>query len=48
MFNAYEMITKKAPSEKILYVMTVAGWILLVSLMIFTIFNDINRIAGGN
>lgn len=48
MFNAYEMITKKSPSEKVLYIMTIAGWILLVSLMIFTIFNDINRIVGGN
>lgn len=48
MFNAYEMITKKAPSQSVLYALTVAGWILLVSLMIFTIFNDIYRIAGGN
>jgi regulator of sigma E protease len=48
MFNAYEMITRKAPSEKILYIMTVAGWILLLSLMVFTVFNDIYRIVGGN
>jgi len=47
MFNIYEMITKKAPSEKVLYIMTVGGWILLLSLMAFTIFNDIYRIFGG-
>ena len=48
MFNLYEMITKRAPSEKILYRMTVIGWIFLLSLMAFTIFNDIYRIFGGN
>lgn len=47
MFNTYEIITKKAPSEKILYKLTVAGWILLLSLMVFTIFNDLYRMAGG-
>jgi len=48
MFNIYEMITKKAPSEKVLYRMTVAGWVFLLSLMAFTIFNDIFRIFGGH
>ena len=47
MFNIYEMITKKAPSEKILYRMTVFGWVFLLTLMTFTIFNDIYRIFGG-
>lgn len=47
MFNLYEMITKKAPSEKVLYSMTVVGWVFLLSLMAFTIFNDIYRIFGG-
>ena len=47
MFNIYEMITKKAPSEKVLYRMTVAGWVFLLSLMAFTIFNDIFRLFGG-
>ena len=47
MFNLYEMITKKPPSEKILYVMTVFGWVFLLSIMIFTIFNDLFRIFGG-
>jgi regulator of sigma E protease len=48
MFNIYEMITKKAPSEKVLYRMTVFGWVFLLTLMIFTIFNDFYRIFGGN
>jgi len=46
MFNIYEMITKKAPSEKVLYYLTLTGWVLLLSLMAFTIFNDIYRIMG--
>jgi regulator of sigma E protease len=47
MFNLYEMITKKAPSEKVFYNMTVAGWILLLSLMAFTTYNDIARLITG-
>ncbi len=46
MFNLYEMITKKPPSEEILYKLTVAGWIILLSLMMFGLYNDINRIWG--
>ena len=47
MFNIYEIITKRTPSEKILYRMTVVGWVFLLTLMSFTIFNDIYRIFGG-
>ncbi|WP_331775978.1 RIP metalloprotease RseP [Sulfurospirillum sp. 1612] len=47
MFNLYEMITKKAPSEKVLYYLTLTGWALLLSLMAFTIFNDIYRLIGA-
>lgn len=46
-FNIYEMITKKAPSEKVLYYLTLTGWAILLSLMSFTIFNDIYRLVGG-
>ncbi|MBE0490828.1 MAG: RIP metalloprotease RseP [Sulfurospirillum sp.] len=46
MFNIYEIIAKKSPSEKMLYRMTVTGWIFLLSLMVFTVFNDIFRIMG--
>ena len=48
MFNLYEMLTKKAPSERVLYYLTLAGWVFLLSLMAFTIFNDIYRIIGEN
>ncbi len=47
MFNLYEMIFKRAPSERVFYNLTVAGWVLLLSLMVFTTYNDIARIMGG-
>ena len=46
MFNLYEMITKKPPSEDVLYKLTLAGWVLLIGLMMFGLYNDINRIWG--
>ncbi len=46
-FNLYEMIFKRPPSEKVFYNMTVAGWVLLLSLMAFTTYNDILRIMRG-
>lgn len=45
-FNLYEMIFKRPPNENILYKLTVGGWVFLISLMIFTLFNDIIRISG--
>ncbi len=45
MFNIYEMITKRAPSERVFYYMTVGGWVLLLSLMLFTTYNDIIRLT---
>ncbi|MDD2384684.1 MAG: RIP metalloprotease RseP [Sulfurospirillaceae bacterium] len=48
MFNTYELLTRKAPSERVLYFMTMGGWALLLSLTALSIFNDIYRIAGGN
>lgn len=47
MFNLYEMFTHRAPSEKVFYNMTVAGWVFLLSLMAFTTYNDIVRLMGG-
>ena len=44
MFNLYEMITKRVPSEKTFYRLTVAGWMILLSLMAFTTINDIIRL----
>jgi regulator of sigma E protease len=47
MFNLYEMITRKAPTERVFYYMTIGGWVLLLSLMAFTTYNDILRIIKG-
>ncbi|MCQ2252939.1 MAG: RIP metalloprotease RseP [Bacteroidales bacterium] len=38
-----EMITGKQPSEKLLYVLQVIGMVLLISLMVFAIGNDLIR-----
>ncbi len=46
MFNLYEMIVKKPPSQKIYTQLMYAGWVLLLSLMVFTIINDILRLSG--
>lgn len=46
MFNLYEIIRGKAPSEAIVYKLTFAGWIILFGLMFLGLFNDINRIWG--
>jgi regulator of sigma E protease len=43
MFNLYEMITRRIPSEKIIINLTITGWVILLSLMVFTIYNDIDR-----
>ena len=45
-FNIYEWIFKKPPSEKVFYNLTVLGWILLLSLMIFVTYNDIVRLLN--
>jgi len=41
-------LTKKAPNERVLTAMTTAGWMLLLSLMALSIFNDIYRLTNGN
>ncbi len=46
MFNLYEMVSGRAPSEAIVYKLTIAGWIILFGLMFLGLFNDINRIWG--
>jgi len=46
MFNLYEMVTRKAPNEEVLYRLTLAGWVFLIGLMFFGLYNDINRIWG--
>jgi regulator of sigma E protease len=46
MFNLYEMITRRKPSEQVFMFLTIAGWVVLGSLMLLGIYNDINRLMG--
>ena len=46
MFNLYEMITRRAPSEAVLIKLTIGGWVILFSLMGLGLFNDITRLMG--
>ena len=46
MFNLYELIFRREASEAIIIKLTIAGWILLFSLMGLGLFNDINRLMG--
>lgn len=44
MFNLYEMITKRKPSDKVLVAMTIGGWAILLGLMSLGFYNDIVRL----
>jgi regulator of sigma E protease len=46
MFNLYELIFRREASEAIVIKLTIAGWVLLFSLMGLGIYNDINRLVG--
>ncbi len=46
MFNLYEIIAKRKPSDQIFMYLTIAGWVILASLMLLGIYNDINRLLG--
>lgn len=46
MFNLYEFIVRRAPSQEVIIKLTIAGWVLLFSLMGLGIYNDINRLIG--
>ncbi len=46
MFNLYEMIRRKAPSQAVLYQLTLGGWMVLFGLMFLGLYNDINRLLG--
>jgi regulator of sigma E protease len=46
-FNLYEILRGKAPSEAVLYRLTVGGWALLLGLMFLGLYNDINRLVGN-
>jgi regulator of sigma E protease len=47
MFNLYEMITRREPSEAAIYYLTLFGWVLLFGLMGLGLYNDVNRIWGS-
>lgn len=47
MFNLYEMVAGRPPNEKVYAKMTYAGWGILLTLMAFTIINDILRLSGA-
>jgi len=44
MFNLYELIARRAPSPNVMLNITIAGWVLLLSLMALGLYNDINRL----
>ncbi len=46
-FVTYALIFRRPPSEKILYQLTLAGWMILGSVMILGLYNDINRLVLG-
>ena len=48
MFNLYEMITRRKPSDQVFLFLTIMGWVILGSLMLLGIYNDINRILFNN
>jgi regulator of sigma E protease len=45
-FNLYEWFRGKAPSDVAMYYITIAGWGVLISLMMLGLYNDINRLMG--
>ena len=47
MFNLYEAIFKKEVSEEIMVKLTIGGWVILGSLMLIGIYNDLHRLIGG-
>jgi regulator of sigma E protease len=44
MFNLYEIIRKKAPSEAVITQLTIGGWVILLGLMTLGLYNDITRL----
>ncbi|MDD5118139.1 MAG: RIP metalloprotease RseP [Sulfuricurvum sp.] len=44
MFNLYEIIRRKAPSEAVMTQLTIGGWVLLLGLMSLGLYNDITRL----
>jgi len=47
MFNLYEIIARRKPSDRVFMYLTIMGWVILASLMLLGIYNDINRLFLG-
>ncbi|TLE01751.1 RIP metalloprotease RseP [Helicobacter japonicus] len=45
-FNCYEIIMRKPPSENIAYYLTLCGWAILFGLMFLGLYNDIFRLLS--
>ncbi|MDP1785395.1 MAG: RIP metalloprotease RseP [Sulfuricurvum sp.] len=43
-FNLYEMVRRKAPSEAVITQLTIGGWVILLGLMSLGLYNDITRL----
>jgi len=46
-FNLYEAIFKREVNEDIMVKLTIAGWVILGSLMLVGVYNDLHRLLGG-
>lgn len=46
MFNLYEMIFRRPPTEEMLVRLTIGGWVVLLGLMSLGLYNDITRLLG--
>lgn len=46
LFNLYEVVMKKAPSENVMYYLTLCGWAVLLGLMLLGLYNDIFRLLA--
>ena len=46
-FNLYEAIFKREVNENIMVKLTIAGWVILGSLMLVGVYNDLHRLLGG-
>ena len=45
-FNLYELIFRREVNEEIMIKLTIAGWVILFSLMGLGLYNDINKLIG--
>jgi regulator of sigma E protease len=47
-FNLYELIVRKPINEAVMIKLTIAGWVILGSLMFLGLFNDMVRLVSGS